>query len=526
MKRFMLILSLVFLVSCSVSKVPESAVKTLSVQDEIVISGGEEVAIKVIGIKGDKGDPGVGEKGEKGDPGPKGDKGDSGGADKLKYIIVTDYPSIQAAVDAASTGDTILFPAGNYTVTSPIKVAKNINISGAGHKTQIYQASDENLFEFTSLGGAVIEGLHLGSAAKSQGKSLMKLSGHISRTMFKNIFLQGAYYGIHSTMVLESSFEDISAVALPFFEKCSRNTYWIYIDKAGSHAPNGLSFFNLNLSSPWGTNGIFVKSGNSEGGIALIGGTIEGLSGVGAEFVSIGHYLSITDMHFEACSPAIRVTACSNVSLRSIESAGSDVEIRGCNLVNIENLKVGRCLRIDENTSLVGVDKTKYHDMDVRSQLTQWGLNMSDRSRLWGGGGFWSGPFPYAPMPPVAYMGWVDKDITAFGRNAVYRIHGDRHSGLSYRYKVERGEGSKVVRIRVHVYREKDSDISPRLGIYGGGGGTYIPLPRIPIGEWVPINAVLYTSSSFAGQLDVRIVSLVTSLGESCLLADPLIIVE
>ena len=90
-----------------------------------------------------------------GPPGPEGPPGPAGPGtftEETEIILADDYASIQDAVNAAPNGSTVYIPIGNYTVSQPIVVSKNLSIIGSGVKTQIYQSADEHLFDVTVAG--------------------------------------------------------------------------------------------------------------------------------------------------------------------------------------------------------------------------------------------------------------------------------------------------------------------------------------------------------------------------------------
>src|SRR5262245_36032059 len=53
-------------------------------------------------------------------------------------VVPTDYPTIQAAIDAAQAGDAITVLAGTYT--EQLRISKDLEIVGAGVKSTIIRA--------------------------------------------------------------------------------------------------------------------------------------------------------------------------------------------------------------------------------------------------------------------------------------------------------------------------------------------------------------------------------------------------
>jgi hypothetical protein len=288
-----------------------------------------------------------------GPPGPQGEPGPAGPGtftDETKIIVVDDYPSIQDAIDAAPDDSTIYFPKGNYTVSAPINVTKNLAIIGAGPWSQIYQSADENLFVFSVTGYVTMRDIFLGSAATSPGKSLIKLDT-ISHSIFDNVWIQGGYYGVHLIGTLFTNFRSLMS-STSHFGDCSDIQYCVYGERGGGKSINATTFFHPNLQG--GAYGIYITDNHSEGGIEICGGLVEGQSAKAIYLQGIREFFHIQGVHTETSGSRIELVNCANGKIESCYGNGGIYLYRSYN-ISVENSYVSGGVYVDDYSHEINI---------------------------------------------------------------------------------------------------------------------------------------------------------------------------
>ena len=233
--------------------------------------------------------------------------------------VVDDTAAIQAAIDAAkgySSPGRAFFPEGNYYISSPIVIDRRIELEGVGFGSQIFQSTDDNLFEFEpylpgSTYGSRISNFYLGSAATSLGTSLIYLH-KTGNCVIENIVMAGAYYGIHLHGSLFNTIRDCSGAGVGFFESYSITQIQMYLQPDGDSHCNGNIFINNSLG--YGLYGLYVDE-TTEGNFHWYGGRIEQASTYGI-YVGHAHRWSIENIHLEggvACG--ITIEGCTNARI-------------------------------------------------------------------------------------------------------------------------------------------------------------------------------------------------------------------
>jgi len=271
-----------------------------------------------------------------GPPGPEGPTGPAGPGtftDETKIIVVDDYSTIQDAINDAPEGSTVYFPRGNYTVSAPITVSKRLNLIGSGMKTQIYQSADEDLFVLSGpYGGMRMQGLCLGSAATSVGKTLLKITD-VHYSVFEQIFIIGGYYGVHLRGTLGNQFYNLTTISGGFFGSTSANQCWVYGERYLGKSINHTDFFGVLIQG--GAKGFHITDTNNEGGILIHGSLVEGLSQHGIYLSGIKEFFSIEGVHLEAGGSHIEIVNCRNGSIRNcpVFSSGGIQLKRSCNIL-------------------------------------------------------------------------------------------------------------------------------------------------------------------------------------------------
>jgi hypothetical protein len=98
-----------------------------------------------------------------------------------------DSASVQAAIDAASDGDTVVIPAGACTWTEQVSITQGITVRGAGEEATVLTADGTTLFSMVGQGrGARLTGLGLAGTAPQYG-ALVYVNGEYSALRIDHI---------------------------------------------------------------------------------------------------------------------------------------------------------------------------------------------------------------------------------------------------------------------------------------------------------------------------------------------------
>lgn len=221
--------------------------------------------------------------------------------------VSTTMSCISMAIAAAPAGGGIYFPAGNYSINSPIQItaSKPLSLIGAGSASQIYQTAQTNLIVMDGssntqgLNGITIANLYLGSASSQPTTSLIALK-NTHRSTISNVRILGGYYGLHLQGALLNNVNGLltgSNFNTFFTSALSTNVHWVYGERYNNISSNANTFISPVLEG--GTNGITLSDTNGEGSINILGGTIEGVTGVGLTLTNVTLPSSIIGTHFE-----------------------------------------------------------------------------------------------------------------------------------------------------------------------------------------------------------------------------------
>ena len=248
-----------------------------------------------------------------------------------------DTAAFRKAIAATKPGGLLRIPVGNCTLSDTIVIDKPITLVGAGLGSQIYGRTSSTLFQFTSVNGAVVRDLYLGSSSNDPGVALLKfVNSHHNRV--ENVTMLGGYYGVHLFGSLLNTFTDLrtgvnfNSGQSAFFAQTALNRAWVYAERDQSNriSSNANTFFAPSLEG--GTNGIMINDfpastcagcvRNGEGSLQIVGGTIEGVSGVGLTIDSTFLPISVTGLHLEANGKDILINQSANVRFSAILSSG------------------------------------------------------------------------------------------------------------------------------------------------------------------------------------------------------------
>ena len=317
----------------------------------------------------------TGPAGPAGPTGPAGPAGTGTFTEETSIITVTDYgatgdgttddtAAIQAAIDAAkhySNPKTLLFPEGDYKITSPLNIDRRISIMGVGAGSQIYQSADEHLFYMDPyIPGAIshifVRDLALGSAATSSGKALIYMS-RVSRSRFENITITGSYYGIYMEGCLLNTFVDIQGGFISgFFGSLSTNQYYIYMTDDGSYWCNGNTFISPRLEV--GNWGFYIDANGQQGNFNILGGVVQGgASSKGIYVDGVAAPFSIRGIHMEGVNVGLTIANSSKGTIADCLLA--DVDIKNSKGIKILNSSTGN-ISVDADSWLIHIDNLRY----------------------------------------------------------------------------------------------------------------------------------------------------------------------
>lgn len=109
-------------------------------------------------------------------------------------VVPTDYPTIQAAIDAASIGDTILVMPGTYKETLTIR--KTLKLIGSGADSTIIEGDGIGHTVYVeSVSGFALSNLTVKTASGSSRSGVYIRRG--TNNSVENVTVTGHFYGIH-----------------------------------------------------------------------------------------------------------------------------------------------------------------------------------------------------------------------------------------------------------------------------------------------------------------------------------------
>jgi hypothetical protein len=237
-----------------------------------------------------------------------------------------DTLAFKKAIAAAPVGGRVVVPPGSCVVTDTLLVNSPVSIVGEGLGSQIFQQSDKTLLHFQNTTAVMIKNLFLGSAATTAGNALIKLTNS-HRNRIENVTMLGGYHGLYLKGSLLNTVIDLRSginFSNLFFAASgvSTNQYWVYAEPFNSISANANTFIAPVLEG--GTNGMFLTDGpypgTGQGSVQIVGGTIEGVTGVGLQFHSTFLPSSVSGVDFEDNGQDIIIENSSNIRLSAINS--------------------------------------------------------------------------------------------------------------------------------------------------------------------------------------------------------------
>jgi hypothetical protein len=518
---------------------------------------GDVLKLEVVGKTGPQGPPGPGGGGRGINVRAYGAVGD-GKAD--------DTEAFQKAIQAAKAGDILYIPRGNYLVKEELYIDHGIHLLGDGPKSQVYQSEDKNLFHYKmytpgyyGAAGCIIQSVALGSAAKSEGRSVLLLDESPYNTLY-NVSLGGGYYGLHIRGSLGTTSYSLRNITyrggavkdgelLGFFAPLPDTWAVVYAEPTSQFAINHTSFFGTTIQQR-AEYGFHLTAGGSQGGITMHGGLIEGVKQHAVYLRGFNLSSSISGMHFE--SGAISTGNASNVKLAGC----ANVNIEGCFLGGNRGLEISACKGIevrggsawnivaDELSTMIDVHGLLYKDLDIHSGQTRcWNLrDMDDQGS--GGYGYYSGPITGIINQNTDLEKWENELPVGFGKyGAITRETGITHTGKSavridYKpniaglvYSVDAGRYKgkpHSISVRFWVWIPHDSPVKPRMYfIYDNWKyvGISPVFDKVEYEKWTPVN---YTQNLSGNAYKIEIVmgAIYVGKAEGYIIADDFYVAE
>jgi len=422
--------------------------------------------------------------------------------------VTDDTAAILSARDACSQGDILFFPRGNFYLSDTITVANNLSVLGSGPFTQLFMASDLDLFNATGAGYVRFGDMRLGSAATSSGKCLIKLNSNVSHYLIENLRMIGSYYGLGIYGAMFGDIMNLQQTGSFYRSGTSANQAWIHAERSGGHSINGTTIISPKIQA--GTRGIEI-SDSGEGTIKILGGLIESVSGEGIYAAGVGLFLSIDGVHFEN-GAEISLSGCNQVAVENCFLGGTPgVLAAGVSRLSIEDC-YSQQLNIDSSCRQVDISRVKFNaapaiwsantrlqNLESTGNASQggWGYYTGQRgSDITGNGDLesWSGGAPTG----FAISGSVVQETTIVKRGAsAARV---TTPGGQLKYNLDAGmfgySAYKPLTISAWCYKPSSGGGDPRIIVYFNSMATNVPSPSfsIPADTWTRITTTIYVN--------------------------------
>lgn len=230
-----------------------------------------------------------------------------------------DTEAFRRAIAQLGSGGLLFVPKGHYILTGTIVITTPITIVGVGAESQIYNNNGKTLFQFVKVNNAAIRDVYLGSNSSQAGVSLIELQNS-HHNEISNVTLLGGYYGLHLAGSLLNTIIDLRSGTnfQGFFAPTSINYSWVMAEPLNGISANANTFLAPALEG--GTNGLQIQDNNGQGSVQIMGGTIEGVSGVGLTFQNTFLPSSVTGVDFESNGQDVNINSSSNIRFSAINS--------------------------------------------------------------------------------------------------------------------------------------------------------------------------------------------------------------
>ena len=130
---------------------------------------------------------------------------------------VNDRPAIQKAIDSAMSGETIIFPAGRYLITSPLIINKPLIIEGNGQFTTIIIALNCNGIEIPGISNILIRNIEVAHAVRYTNTANtyigIDIQGSTSLRPFniilENVYIDGFLTALKTNYLWNAKFDNL-----------------------------------------------------------------------------------------------------------------------------------------------------------------------------------------------------------------------------------------------------------------------------------------------------------------------------
>lgn len=412
-----------------------------------------------------------------------------------------DTDAIKSARDACSANEILFFPYGRYYISETLTISNNLCVQGVGPGTQIFMASDDDLFSFTGNGFCSVRDVRLGSAATTADKCLIKLGSDVSHYLIDNVWMIGGYYGLGLYGAMHGLIKGIVQTSSFYRAGTSTNQAWIHGERSGGHSINGTKILGSRIQA--GVRGIEITDTNSEVTVTIDGNLIESLSDASIYLQGVGQFAEIRGLHCEASSSHIELVNCRNVGISGCYcSSGVGISLENCKRVKISCCYLGE-LSADSDCVYVDVEDCAYvADPSLQSHVTRL-RNMEDTGNTaLGGSGMYSGETGYNMVEGdlETWSGGAPTDFSVTGTvvqdtSVVKRGSSSAKVTLSatcgLRYDLDMGIFSqkwKTISVRAWVYKPSSNGCKPRIALVASTGVALSPLFDVTEDTWTPIN--------------------------------------
>ena len=409
----------------------------------------------------------------------------NGSTGKVDYSGTNGNQLFYNVFNATISGGTVKISVGNFNLTgTEIKISKQIKIEGSGFGTQLYQGSNNTLFNFTSWGNT-IQDINIGLNSYQSGNSGILLYNSHFNTL-KDIYIKGGYYGIYLHGSLGNSLTNIIMTDnLGFYATTNDAQYRIYSDDFGIYAGNANQYTNIQIAG--GNNGIYISGDNEEGNININGGYIEILDGVGLTLKNTNTPSNLNGMHFETGNEDILIDNSHSVVLNNIFS------LNNVRVMNTPVTIIGGAFEnvyIYANASLTQVGSPRY-GVSMGGKL----YDYSDSSTFYTEDVSKNGGFEY-------WDNSVPNYFTSYGATSITKTGIGQADTTVYagKYAMKVSTSADYAGVKYSVSKEMAMDGFTVSGVMNITSGIVQVWMWVDNGAWATATRVYYASESTGWQ--------------------------
>lgn len=477
------------------------------------------------------------------------------GADPSGSDMSTD--AINAAISACSAGDAVLIPPGKFLIDDEIEVNIPLTIEGKGSKSQIVQTAEATAIKLATnpVGGVLgfaystIANLAVGSRTQTAGTALL----HFEDTPYNlidNVWLGGGYYGVWLEGALGNTLRHLSnAGTLLFGESLGNTEYVLFAERAFGKSVNHTNLINPFIQQN-AVNGVYYTDTNGEGGLNVIGGIIEGLTG-SALYVSGLRQLGIFEgTHYEctaghADNNTVDFVGSANFVCRG-NFFGSPVNFTSCSRFSVTGARTNY-VTVGSDCDKFTVQDSDYNTLSILGTNGKLRNLVSQSSVYLGGYGkytherpasltdsigdleTWAGGAP-SGFSVVGAAGTVTQEstIVSRGSSSAKITRTASQCGLSYTLDVGKYRSGASITVSFWAYKPASNGFNPRAAaVYNGWSSTTSsPTFSLTAATWTPCVVTFHIPASLSSGLILIGEHLQGSAANSICYIDDIIISE